>query len=80
MALAFCWRENYFLPYEVRLNERRLYDGYFEEDLEYERNGWAGDHHGFDCGDDWIGIEAAGEFVSAVKRLKFERRPNYEHG
>ena len=49
---------------------KEKYDGYFEEDLEYERNGWAGHCDCSDRTDDWSGHLGSGEAVSAVERVR----------
>ena len=49
---------------------KEKYDGYFEEDLEYERNGWAGHRDRSDRTGDWSGHLGAGEAVPAVERVK----------
>jgi len=46
------------------------YDGYFEEDLEYKRNGWAGHCDRSDRADDWSGHLGSGEAVPAVEELR----------
>ena len=49
---------------------KEMYDGYFEEDLEYKRNGWAGH---CDCGvrtDNRSGHLGSGEAVPAVEGLR----------
>ena len=49
---------------------KEKYDGYFEEDLEYERNGWAGHCDRSDRTDDWSGYLGSGEAVPAVEELR----------
>ena len=49
---------------------KEKYDGYFEEDLEYERNGWAGHCDRSDRTDDRSGHLGIGEAVPAVERVK----------
>lgn len=49
---------------------KEKYDGYFEENLEYERNGWAGHRDRDDRTSYWSGHLGFGEIVPAVERLK----------
>lgn len=49
---------------------KEKYDGYFEEDLEYERNGWAGHCDRSDRTDNRSGYLGSGEAVPAVEELK----------
>lgn len=49
---------------------KEKYDGYFEEDLEYKRNGWAGHCDRSDRADDWSGHLGSGEAVPAVEELR----------
>lgn len=46
------------------------YDGYFEEDLEYKRNGWAGHCDRSDRTDNRSGHLGSGEAVPAVEELR----------
>ena len=49
---------------------KEKYDGYFEEDLEYERNGWADHCDRSDRTDNWSGHLGSGEVVPAVEELR----------
>ena len=49
---------------------KERYDGYFEEDLEYERNGWAGHCDRSDRTDNRSGHLGSGEAVPAVEELR----------
>lgn len=70
-ALAFfCFtRKNPFVLWD-KAQTKEEYDGYFEEDLEYERNGWAGHRDRDDRTDNWSGHLGPGEAVSAVERVR----------
>jgi hypothetical protein len=68
--LLFCFtRKNPFVLWD-KAQTKEKYDGYFEEDLEYERNGWAGHR---DCNDRTgyrSGHLGPGEIVPAVERVR----------
>ena len=49
---------------------KEKYDGYFEEDLEYKRNGWAGHCDRSDWTDNRSGHLGSGEAVPAVEELR----------
>lgn len=49
---------------------KEKYDGYFEEDLEYKRNGWAGHCDRSDRTDNRSGHLGSGEAVPAVEELR----------
>ena len=49
---------------------KEKYDGYFEEDLEYKRNGWAGHCDRGDRTDNWSGHLGPGGAVPAVEGLR----------
>ena len=68
----FCFvrtRKN-LLVLRDKAQTKEKYDGYFEEDLEYERNGWAGHCDCSDRTDDWSGHLGIGETVPAVERVR----------
>ena len=67
-ALVFT-RKNLFVLWD-KAQTKEEYDGYFEEDLEYERNGWAGHCDRGDRTDNWSGHLGPGEAVPAVERIK----------
>lgn len=49
---------------------KEKYDGYFEEDLECKRNGWAGHCDRGDRTDNWSGHLGPGGAVPAVEGLR----------
>lgn len=49
---------------------KEKYDGYFEEDLEYKRNGWAGHCDRSDRTGNRSGHLGSGEAVPAVEELR----------
>ena len=69
-ALFSFTRKILLILWDKAPKKKEKYDGYFEEDLEYERNGWAGH---CDCGDrtdNWSGHLGPGEAVPAVEELR----------
>lgn len=68
--LFFFLREKFSSSYGIRPKQKEKYDGYFEEDLEYERNGWAGHCDRSDRTDNWSGYLGSGEAVPAVEELR----------
>ena len=68
-ALTFWTRKNLFVLWD-KAQTKEEYDGYFEEDLEYKRNGWAGHCDRSDRTDNWSGHLGSGEAVPAVEELR----------
>lgn len=66
----FVLREKFHLSYGIRPKTKEKYDGYFEEDLEYKRNGWAGHCDRSDRTDNWSGRLGSGGTVPAVEGLR----------
>lgn len=67
-ALVFT-RKNLFVLWD-KAQTKEEYDGYFEEDLEYKRNGWAGHCDCSDRTDNRSGHLGSGEAVPAVEELR----------
>ena len=65
-----CRREKFSLSYGDKAQTKEEYDGYFEEDLEYERNGWAGHCDRGDWTDNRSGHLGSDEAVPAVEELR----------
>ena len=70
LRLFFLLREKFSSSYGIRPKQKEKYDGYFEENLEYERNGWAGHCDRSDRTDNWSGHLGPGEAVPAVEELR----------
>ena len=62
-------RKNLFVLWD-KAQTKEKYDGYFEEDLEYKRNGWAGHCDRGDRTDNWSGHLGPGGAVPAVEGLR----------
>lgn len=65
-----CRREKFSSSYGIRPKQKEKYDGYFEENLEYECNGWAGHCDRNDRTDNWSGHLGPGKAVPAVEELR----------
>ena len=68
-ALFLFTRKNPFVLWD-KAQTKEKYDGYFEEDLEYKRNGWAGHCDRSDRTDNRSGHLGSGEAVPAVEELR----------
>ena len=67
-ALVFT-RKNLFVLWD-KAQTKEEYDGYFEEDLEYKRKGWAGHCDRSGRTDNWSGHLGSGEAVPAIEELR----------
>ena len=67
---SFCFTRKILLVLWDKAQTKEKYDGYFEEDLEYERNGWAGHRDRDDRTGYRSGHLGFGEIVPAVERVK----------
>ena len=67
-ALVFT-RKNLFVLWD-KAQTKEEYDGYFDEDLEYKRKGWAGHCDRSGRTDNWSGHLGSGEAVPAVEELR----------
>ena len=67
--LLFLTREILFVLWD-KAQTKEKYDRYFEEDLEYKRNGWAGHCDRGDRTDNWSGHLGPGGAVPAVEGLR----------
>ena len=68
-ALFLFTRKNLLVLWD-KAQTKEKYDGYFEEDLEYERNGWAGHCDRGDRTDNRSCHLGSGEAVPAVEELR----------
>lgn len=66
----FCFTRK--IPFVLwdKAQTKEKYNGYFEEDLEYKRNGWAGHCDRGDRTDNWSGHLGPGGAVPAVEGLR----------